>query len=146
MKRTTLLHQGLSATVAGMGHTDTLALVDAGYSVPLGVERIDVAVRPGVPGLIDVLQAVLSELIVDSYVVPAEMADANPALSAAIEEALAGVPSRAIPQAEFKVAARAAKAVVRTGEYSPYGNLILVGGVTDELLRSAPGEVGRTRS
>lgn len=146
MKRTTLLHQGLSAAIAGMGHTDTLALVDAGYSVPLTVERLDVAVRPGLPGLIDVLEAVLSELIVDSYIVPAEMAEANPALLAAIEATLAGIPSRSIPQADFKDAARSAKAVVRTGEYSPYGNLILIGGVTDELLRSAPGEVGRSRS
>lgn len=146
MKRTTLLHQGLSATVAGMGHTDTLALVDAGYSVPIGVERIDVAVRPGIPGLIDVLEAVLSELVVDRYIVPAEMAEANPALFAAIEATLAGIESQSIPQADFKVAARSAKGVVRTGEYSPYGNLILVGGVTDELLGSAPGEVGRTRS
>lgn len=144
MKRTTLLHQGLSATVAGMGHTDTLALVDAGYSVPLTVERIDVAIRPGIPGLIDVLEAILSELIVDRYIVPAEMAEANPGLLAAIEATLAGVPSESIPQADFKEAARSAKAIVRTGEYSPFGNLILVGGVTAELLRSAPRDVGRT--
>ena len=144
MKRTTLLHQDLSTAVAGMGHTDALALVDAGYSVPLEVDRIDLAVRPGVPTLVEVLEALLTELIVDSYVVAEEMTDANPALLASVEAALPGIPCRRIPQMQFKDAVRQAKAVVRTGEYSPFGNVLLVGGVTPEFLRSAPREVGRT--
>lgn len=139
MKRTFLLHQGLSAAVAGVGHTDTLALVDAGYSIPRDVHRIDLAVRPHLPRLTDVLEAVLSELCVDGYFVAEEMVVANPRLLAEIEHVLAGVPGRRIAQSELKVRVGDAKAVIRTGEYTPFGNVLLVGGVPPAFFVGPPG-------
>lgn len=51
MKKSTLLDQPLSAAIAAIGHSDTVALVDAGYAVPRGADRIDLALAPGVPDL-----------------------------------------------------------------------------------------------
>jgi D-ribose pyranase len=36
----------------------------------------------------------------------------------------------AIPHEEFKARTAAARAVVRTGEFTPYANVILIAGVT----------------
>ena len=139
MKRTFLLHQGLSAAVAGVGHTDTLALVDAGYSIPRDAHRIDLAVRPHLPRLTDVLEAVLSELWVEMYFVAEEMEAANPGLLTEIERILSGVPGRRIAQSELKARVRDAKAVIRTGEYTPFGNVLLVGGVPPAFFAGPPG-------
>ncbi|MDA8202798.1 MAG: D-ribose pyranase [Chloroflexi bacterium] len=140
MKRTFLLHQDLSAAVAGIGHTDSIALVDAGYSVPRDAHRIDLAVRPHLPRLADVLEAVLSELSVEGYVVAEEMTTANGRLLTEIERVLSGVPGTRIAQSEFKARVRDAKAVVRTGEYTPFGNVLLVGGVPPAFLEGSPGQ------
>ena len=135
MKKTMLLHQELSAAIASIGHTDVLALVDAGYSVPRDAHRIDLAVRPGLPDLPAVLETVLSELCVESYVLADEMTAANPALQSTLERLMAGTPSKCVPQSELKSRVTMAKAVVRTGEYSPFGNILLVGGVPLAFLQ-----------
>lgn len=141
MKRTFLLHQGLSAAVAGIGHTDTMAVVDAGYSIPRDAHRIDLAVRPHLPRLTDILEAVNSELCVDEYFVAEEMTAVNPRLLTEIERVLRGVPGHQVAQSEFKARVRDAKDVVRTGEYTPFGNVLLVGGVPPAFLEGLPDQV-----
>ena len=46
-----------------------------------------------------------------------------------MEEILAGKPVRKVPHEEFKRLMEKAKCVIRTGETSPYANVILIGGV-----------------
>jgi D-ribose pyranase len=139
MKKTVLLHQGLSEAIAGIGHTDSIALVDAGYSIPRDAHRIDLAVRPGLPSLEDVLQTVLTELCVESFILAEEMAQTNAGLAAAVAQLLEGIVPGRVPQSEFKALVHDAKVVVRTGEYSPYGNVILVGGVPPAFFGDALG-------
>ncbi|MDN8999686.1 RbsD/FucU domain-containing protein, partial [Staphylococcus aureus] len=49
MKKGVLLNAPLSAVVARLGHGDRVVVCDAGLPIPDGVERIDLAVSPGVP-------------------------------------------------------------------------------------------------
>ncbi|RMJ20386.1 hypothetical protein PHISP_08744, partial [Aspergillus sp. HF37] len=65
MKRTTLLHAELSGLIAAFGHGDMLVIGDAGLPVPAGVRVIDLALTRGIPGVFDVLDAVLAELVVE---------------------------------------------------------------------------------
>ncbi len=129
MKKTTLLHRELSAAVADLGHTDLLLLADAGHPIPHSVPRIDLALRPGIPSMIDVLQTVLSELSVEAFIVSLEMEQANPGLWDAYAAVLSPAQRRTVPHDEFKRIVPAVKHAVRTGEYTPFANLILVGGV-----------------
>jgi D-ribose pyranase len=39
------------------------------------------------------------------------------------------IPLRAVPHRELQEMVKAAKAVVRTGEFTPYANIVLVAGV-----------------
>lgn len=123
MKRSGLLHGELSRLIALMGHGDLLVIGDAGLPVPPGVPLIDLAVAPGMPGLFDVLDAVLAELVVERAAIASEAASA---LAAKFRNRL---DCEAISHEALKSESRAARAVVRTGEFTPYANVALWAGV-----------------
>jgi D-ribose pyranase len=129
MKKTTLLNQPTSAVIADMGHTDELVISDAGLPIPASTERIDLAVTRDVPGFLETLRVVLSELEVESAVIAEEMATANPDVYAQLTDLLGDMPIAVMPHDDFKKRTAGAKAVVRTGECSPYANVVLVSGV-----------------
>ena len=128
MKRSPLLHAELSQVIASMGHGDMLVLGDAGLPIPAGPRRIDLAVARGVPQLVDVLDAVLSELQVEGIVVAEEALDAGKGLPGWYPQAL-GIAPRTVSHEEFKHRSAQARAIVRTGECTPYANIILIAGV-----------------
>ena len=130
MKKTGLLHAELSRVIAGMGHLDTLVIGDAGLPVPKGVPVIDLALKQGVPGFLETLEVVLSELEVQDAIVASEQAPLSADMHAAFTELWnARTPVQEIPHEDFKTRMKDAKAVVRTGEFTPYSNVILVAGV-----------------
>ena len=129
MKRTALLHAELSEVIARLGHGDLLVIGDAGLPIPDGPRRIDLALTPGVPRFHEVLAAVLGEMQVESAVVADELAVRNPDVDAAIRRLLPAVTIQRLPHEQFKALTRDARAMVRTGECTPYANVILRAGV-----------------
>ncbi len=129
MKKIGLLNQPLSTAISGMGHTDTLVICDAGLPIPFRPRRIDLALVPGIPSFLDTLEAVLSEMEVERAIVAAEMAEASPDLLADLRDLLGEIPIEMISHKDFKGQTNGAQAVVRTGECTPYANIILVSGV-----------------
>ncbi|MBS0447926.1 MAG: D-ribose pyranase [Proteobacteria bacterium] len=129
MKRTALLHVELSALIASLGHGDVVVIGDAGLPVPPGVARIDLAVTANLPRMHDVLGVVLQEMAVEGAVVADELAQRNPEVEGRVRELLLGVAIETISHAAFKAACATARAVVRTGEFSPYANVLLRAGV-----------------
>jgi D-ribose pyranase len=57
------------------------------------------------------------------------MLDVSPQLYEAIEDLFGEIPIDKVPHEEFKRRTQSAVAVVRTGEFTPYANIILVAGV-----------------
>jgi len=129
VKRTPLLNAELSHVIASMGHGDMLVIGDAGLPIPDGPRRIDLAVMRGVPLLTEVLQAVLSEMQVEGVVVASEALDGERALPAWYPESL-GIAPQAVSHEEFKRRSAMARAIVRTGECTPYANIMLIAGVS----------------
>ncbi len=129
MKKNNLLHPGIVGAVAALGHTEYFCVADCGLPIPKGTEIIDVSVSAGVPRFIQVLRAVASELVAESYIIAQEMEQANPAVLAELRSELPGINERTVSHAQFKELLTGARCVVRTGETSPYANVILVGGV-----------------
>ncbi len=130
MKRTVLLHAELSHAIATLGHGDMVVIGDAGLPVPDGPRRIDLALTPGIPRVADVLRAVLSEMQVERSFIAREALDA---CGGALPDWCAGQPDAApesLPHDELKRLSARAKAVVRTGECTPYANIVLVAGVS----------------
>ena len=129
MKKTSLLQSDLSYLIATMGHLDTLVIADAGLPIPGETVRIDLALTQGVPGAVQTLKVVLDELKVERIILADEVKGRNPNFLAAVQELLPDVPVEFMPHTEFKTRTASARAVVRTGEFAPYANVILVSGV-----------------
>jgi D-ribose pyranase len=129
MKKTGLLNQQLSAVLAGMGHCDTLVIGDCGLPIPAGVERVDLALTPGVPGFLETLKIIQTELQIESAVIASEMPEKSPVLHQALMPMLEGIEVSQVKHERFKELTAKAVAVVRTGECTPYANIILKSGV-----------------
>ncbi len=130
MKAAGLLHAELSRIVASLGHGDTVVIADAGLPVPSGVPVVDLAVAPGVPSHLAVVRAVLGELVVERGLANAEQSTVVPEAAAALDAAWPDdVPLERIDHETLKLRSRSARAIVRTGEFTPYANVILVAGV-----------------
>ena len=129
MKKIGTLNQSLSAVIAGLGHLDQLVVADAGLPIPAGPERIDLALKEGLPGFAETLQVILEEVQVETAVVAEEMISTSPQIYQLIAAMLADIPIETIPHEEFKLRTGEARAVVRTGEFTPYANVILISGV-----------------
>jgi len=133
MKRNPLLHAELSQVIASMGHGDMLVLGDAGLPIPFGPaapQRIDLAVCPGTPSLDAVLKAVLSEMQVQSTVIAQEALTGSTQTLPAWYPPQWDAPRQTVSHDAFKKLCAGARAMVRTGECTPYANIILVAGVT----------------
>ena len=131
MRRQGLLHAELNRVIAAMGHTDTLVIADVGLPIPPGVPCIDLALIAGTPRFADVFDAVYRELAVERVTVASEIHARNPAMVALADQLRAdGLAVDELTHEDFKGACATARAVVRTGETSPYANVILHAGVT----------------
>jgi D-ribose pyranase len=129
MKKTTLLQSDLSYIIATLGHLDTLVIADAGLPIPAEALRIDLALTQGVPGAVQTLKVVLDEMQVERIVLAEEVKERNSKFLADVQELLPSVPVEFVPHIEFKTQTASARAVVRTGEFAPYANVILISGV-----------------
>ncbi len=130
MKKRGILHHQLAQTIAAMGHTDMLVISDAGLPVPPGVLCIDLAVQAGLPRFLDVVTAVAGELQVERLILAQELVDRDTPLPAQVQALFPNAGTTLVSHAEFKDLCRQARAVVRTGECTPYANVILCSGVT----------------
>lgn len=130
MKKNGILHAQLSRIIASMGHGEMIAIGDAGLPVPRGVEVVDLALREGVPGFLETLEVVLQELKVEQGIIATEQEEVSPQIYGAVRGMWPqDVPVLKVPHLEFKEMTKQAKAVIRTGEFTPYSNIILVAGV-----------------
>lgn len=130
MKKRGLLQHALAATIASMGHTDLLVIADAGFPVPAGVPCIDLAVRCGLPPMLDVTHAIADELEVEEITVADELLARDEELPAALRDLFPDARFHHVTHEELKRLSARARAVVRTGECTPYHNVILTSGVT----------------
>jgi D-ribose pyranase len=130
MKKRGLLQHTLAGIIASMGHTDLLVIADAGLPVPPGVACIDLAVKCGLPPMLDVARAVAEELQVEEIFVADELLARDEVLPKTLQELFPDVRFRSVSHDELKRLSARARAVVRTGECTPYHNVILASGVT----------------
>ena len=129
MKKHGILNTQLAGLIAGLGHKDTYLIGDAGMPIPPGVEIVDLVLTEGVPTFPQVLDAVLEEAAVEGYTLAEEIKEANPRLHAYIKEKLPDITRAYIPHEDLKKMSAKCKFAIRTGEFSPYPNVILRAGV-----------------
>lgn len=126
MKKHGILNSEITKVLADLGHTDQITIGDAGLPVPHGVAKIDLALKFGLPSFNDVLLAVLSDMAIEKVVLAEEIRTQNVQQLQAVLKALPkGVEIVYVSHTEFKKQTQNSKAVIRTGEVTPYSNIIL---------------------
>lgn len=129
MKKIGVLNQGISEVIAGMGHGDMLVIGDCGLPIPPGIRRIDMALTQGVPGFLETLSVILQELEVESVFIANEMETVSPKMYECVKDRLGQMLINKCSHEEFKDMNKKAVAIIRTGECTPYANIILKSGV-----------------
>ena len=128
MKKGGIINQSIATVISGLGHTDTITIADAGLPIPAATERIDLALTTGVPSFLQTLQVILEELFVEKAIVALEMKEVSPHIYEAVLQVLGEVPIELVPHVSFKEQTADSRAIIRTGEFTPYANIILVAG------------------
>jgi D-ribose pyranase len=129
MKKTGVLNSEIARVIALLGHTDMIVVCDSGYPIPKQVQRIDLALKKGVPGIVETVAEIERELEVERITF-AEESDGY--CSTLIQEVRGTFPraqAERITHNEFKELANQSVAFIRTGECIPYSNVILHAGV-----------------
>lgn len=133
MKRTRLLNSELSYAISRIGHTASITLCDAGLPIPIEVKRIDLAIENGYPSFIRTLDVMLSEMMVEEIVIASELVQKNPQVYQAMLDIFKqhGIEPKItqVSHEQFKLLTHHCEVVVRTGECTPYANVILKSGV-----------------
>lgn len=130
MKRHGILNGDISRVLSYLGHTDCIAIGDCGLPIPDQVERIDLALAFGEPGFLRTLELVLQDMKVEKIILAEEIKQQNPVVLKGVQALFAGqgVEVEFVPHTELKAKTEDCKAVIRTGETTPYANIILQAG------------------
>ena len=130
MKKKGILNSDISRVLSYLGHTDTICIGDCGLPIPDAVERIDLALTFGEPTFMRTLEIVADDMKVEKVVLAEEIREQNPAVLQQIEAFFAGqeIEVEFVSHAVLKERTHGCKAVIRTGETTPYANIILQSG------------------
>lgn len=138
MKKGSLLNSDLCRVISLLGHTDMLTVADAGLPIPHQVERIDLAVVQGLPSFMQVVEAITKDMQVEAVIIAIEMKSKNNAIYQQLLQYIELLEHQQankimiehVEHESFKEITPRSKAVVRTGECSPYANVHFISGVT----------------
>lgn len=130
MKKSGILNSDISRVLSYMGHTDCIAIGDCGLPIPEETERIDLALTFGEPTFIRTLELVKGDMKIEKIVLADEIKEQNPEMLKEIEKLFDGenVEWEFVSHTELKKQTSSCKAVIRTGETTPYSNIILQSG------------------
>lgn len=129
MYKTGTLNSEISKVLSDLGHTDTIVIADCGLPVPKGVQKIDLAVRQGLPSFIDVVDEVARHMVIEHVTLAEEIKDSNPAVLKKVDSIVKDIPNDFVTHEQFKTLTENSKVIIRTGEATPYANIILRSGV-----------------
>ncbi|MFD1849551.1 D-ribose pyranase [Oceanobacillus bengalensis] len=129
MKKHGMLNSEIAKVLADLGHTDTIVIGDAGLPIPDGVKKIDLALKPGTPSFGEVVQAVSDDMVVEKVILAEEIAEHNVSQQAFMKQHFNEEIIEYTTHEKLKEMTKNAKAIIRTGEITPYSNCILQSGV-----------------
>lgn len=130
MKKNGILNGDISSVLGYMRHTDMITIVDCGFPIPDGVKCIDLSVKFGLPSFLDVLEEICMDLEIEKVRFANEIKNLNPEVLEKAVKVLSGQNIEFIPHTDFKELSAKSKAIIRTGEATPYANVILQSGCT----------------
>lgn len=132
MKEIGMLNSHIDSALNRQGHMDLMMVVDAGFPCPDHVELIDIALSEGSPAILDVLAELRKFHSVEKIVMVKETQQHNPTYFAKAAKAFGdNVELEVIAHTELKERSHEVKTIIRTGDFTAWGNVILVSGAGD---------------
>jgi D-ribose pyranase len=142
VKKSRILNKYLNQAIADLGHTDYIIIADAGFPISDDAKRIDLAIEKDKPGIIEILELVMSDLIYEECIVAEEQKSFNPPHFEKVTALCDRCAVTTMPHARLiEEMASKAKYIVRTGAFEPWGNVILRSGVDAPLWFQKPGTI-----
>jgi D-ribose pyranase len=129
MKKTGILNRDIASILARLGHTDTIVIADCGLPIPDHIPCIDLSIKLGEPSFTSVLEAVINDMVVEKMTLAQEIKLKNSALHAKLVNDYSDMDMDYLTHDELKQQLHHVKAIIRTGEATPYANVILQSGV-----------------
>ena len=121
-----IINPAISSLLCRVRHTDSLIIADVGFPYVPHVETIDISLVSGVPCVLDVLRAVRLNFRCSKAVMSAEFREFHSETTVrSYEEALEGVSVMWEPHVSFKARAPKVIGIVRTGDTTRFGNVLL---------------------
>lgn len=132
MKEVGIINRDIAAVISEQGHGDLLMVTDAGFAIPSEVEVIDLSLSENVPTVMEVLEELEKYFSVEKMYMSNETSEVNPTHFNKVSRVFGeGVEIVTLPHNELKLLSREVKATIRTGDFTAYGNVILVSGAGD---------------
>lgn len=129
MKEIGIINRELSRVLSEQGHGDLLMVVDAGFAIPKGADVVDISLGENSPMVIDTLKELKKFFSVEKMLFANETKDINPTLFSNITKLFGeAVPVELVSHQQIKEISTKVKAVIRTGDFTAYANVILVSG------------------
>lgn len=142
MKSKGILNTELAKLVAHLGHGDMIAIVDRGFPFPTSTDVIciDLAISKDLPTVGQVLDIILEELVLEKKFFAKETLDTSrnfyDNINGIFENHGVDIPEEILPHMDFKEAIlkggfrdKEIRAYIRTGEFTFFGNIVIVAGV-----------------
>lgn len=124
------LNPQMAKILTSTGHKDTIVVTDAGLPIPMEVERVDFALKPFTPRFLEVLDETLDLLKVEKIILAEEIKTHSPEVLKEICQRFSkDVEVEFVAHVDFKQQTKNCRAALRSGEFTPYANVILVAGV-----------------
>lgn len=132
MKEIGVLNSSIASAISQQGHGDLLLITDAGFAIPSHLEVIDVAISENIPMVMDLLGELKKYFSVEKMYMSNEAKEISPTHFSKVSGAFGEqVEIETLPHSDFKKLSKDVKAVIRTGDFTAYGNVILVSGAGD---------------
>lgn len=126
MLRTGIINPAVLSLLARVRHTNTLVISDRGFPFWPQIETVDLSLVDDVPTVLQVLEALRGNFVIGKAFAAEEFLNHNtPAKLQELTTRLGTVPFTFEPHVEFKKRVPHAIGLIRTGDTTQYGNLIL---------------------
>jgi D-ribose pyranase len=121
-----ILNPAINSLLSRIRHTNTLVIADRGFPYWPEIETVDISLVDDIPRVLDVLSAIRSNFSIGRAFMAEEFqAAAAPHAVLAYGRGLEGIPVLYETHDEFKRRVPSAIGIIRTGDTTPYANLIL---------------------
>ncbi|MDU6195481.1 MAG: D-ribose pyranase [Staphylococcus haemolyticus] len=127
MYKTGILNSDISKVLSDLGHTDQIVIADCGLPVPKDVKKIDLALTLGQPSFLEVYEVLKQHMEIERVTIAEEMEVDNAPIFEQVTKDFSEIEQ--VNHETFKALTKNAKAIIRTGEATPYANIILQSGV-----------------